>query len=142
MEDYTLNSMQDSFHQRNIEKFGDTAGRQCTRGKCDLDIILTSEDQLYKSLNRTDDLNVNDLPDRFRIGSVQVQVEYNINNYGILMCNAVSREGLAYTYSVEPVNNLKTKMHCSSCKVFVLPYFSGITLRMFLIHTVVTQHDF
>ena len=99
MEDYTLNSMQDSFHQRNIEKFGDTAGRQCTRGKCDLDIILTRGDQLYKSLNRTDDLNVNDLPDRFRIGSVQVQVEYNINNYGILMCNAVSREGLAYIFS-------------------------------------------
>ena len=99
MEDYTLSSMQHSFHQRNTEKFGDTAGRQCTRGKCDLDIILTSGDQLYKSLNRTDDLNVNDLPDRFQIGSVQVQVEYNNNNYGILLCNAVSREGLAYIFS-------------------------------------------
>ena len=160
MEDYILlNSMQGSFHQRNIDKFGDTAGKQFACmvhfaiayvnfrklniwRNCDLDIILINGDQLYKTLNRTNYLSVNDLPDRFQIGSVQVQVEYNINNYGILMCNAVSREGLAYTYSVEPVNNLKTKMHCSSCKVFVLPYFSGITLRMFLIHTVVTQHDF
>ena len=99
MEDYTLNSMQHSFHQRNIEKFGDTAGRQCTIGKRDLEIILTSGDQLYKSINRTDDLNVNDLRDRFQIGSVQVQVEYNNNNYCILMCNAVSREGLAYIFS-------------------------------------------
>ena len=31
MKDSTLlNSMQGSFHQGNIEKFGDTAGRQCT----------------------------------------------------------------------------------------------------------------
>ena len=31
MEDSTLlNSMQGSFQQGNIEKFGDTAGRQCT----------------------------------------------------------------------------------------------------------------
>lgn len=63
MEDSTLlNSMQGSFHQGNIEKFGDTAGRQCTCmalfaiayasfkklniwGKCDLDIILVNGDQ-------------------------------------------------------------------------------------------------
>ena len=40
--------------------------------KCDLDIILINRDQLHKSLNRTDYLSVDDLPDRFQIGSVQV----------------------------------------------------------------------
>ena len=51
---------------------------------CGLDIILIKGNQLYNSLNRTDYLSINDLPDRFQIGSVQVQVEYNINNYGII----------------------------------------------------------
>ena len=35
-----------------------------------------------------------------------------------------------HTYLEEPVNHLKTKMHCSLCKEFVLPYFSGITLGL------------
>ena len=49
--------------------------------KSGLDIILTTENQLYKSLNKTNCLNVNDLPDIFQTRSVQVQVEYNINNF-------------------------------------------------------------
>ena len=66
--------------------------------KCDLDIIFINWDQLYNSLNRTDYLSINDLPERLQIGSVQVQMEYNINNYGILRYNAVSCEELAYKF--------------------------------------------
>ena len=50
--------------------------------KCDLDVILMNGDQLHKSLDRTDYLSVTDLPETFQVGSVQVNVEYNINKYG------------------------------------------------------------
>ena len=71
MEDYTLlNSIQGSFHQGAIEKFCDTAGRQCT--------YMTLFAIAYASFRRldiwrkctdlisTDYLSVNDLPDRFQ----------------------------------------------------------------------------
>ena len=62
-----VNTIQGSFHQGNVEKFGDTAGRQCTCmtlfaigyasfkrlgiwKKCDLDVILMNGNQLYKGL--------------------------------------------------------------------------------------------
>ena len=38
-------------------------------------------DQLYKSLNRTDYLSVTDFSETFQVGSVQVNIEYNINKY-------------------------------------------------------------
>ena len=52
--------------------------------KCDLDVILTNGDQLYESSDRTDYLSVTDLPETFQVGSVQVNVEDNINRYGTL----------------------------------------------------------
>ena len=69
-----VNSMQGSFHQGNVEKFGDTTGRQCTCmalfaiaygsfkrlgiwKKCDLDVILMNGDMFYKSLYRTNYLS-------------------------------------------------------------------------------------
>ena len=136
MEDYILlNSMQGSFHQRNIDKFGDTAGKQfiCMVHfaiayanfrklniwrNCDLDIILINGDQLYKTLNRTNYLSVNDLPDRFQIGSVQVQVEYNINKYGILRCNAVSREELASRRAISRARCIVLRARFLFCRIF------------------------
>ena len=44
--------------------------------KCDVDNTAINGDQLYKSINRKDYLNVTELPDRFKLGPVQVQVEY------------------------------------------------------------------
>ena len=69
-----VNSMQGSFHQGNVGKYGDTAGRQCKCRtlfaiayvsfkrlgiwrKCDFDVILMNGDHLYKSLDRTDYLS-------------------------------------------------------------------------------------
>ena len=103
-----VNSIPGSFHQANFEKFGETAGRQCTcialfaiaNGrfkrfgiwkKWDLDVILMKGDQLYKSLDRTDYLTVTDLPKTFQVGSVQ----YNVNKYGTLRNGTVSAEELS-----------------------------------------------
>ena len=107
-----VNSTQGFFHQGNVEKFWDTAGRQCTCmalfaiaytsfkrlgiwKKCDLDVILVNGDQLYKSLNRTDYLSVTDLPETFQVGSVPVNVEHNINKYGTLRNGIVSAQELS-----------------------------------------------
>ena len=107
-----VNSILGSFHQGNVEKFGDTVGRQCictaifaiayasfkSLGiwkKCDLDVNLMNGDQLHKSLDRTDYLSVTDLPEIFQVGSVQVNVEYNINKYGTLKNGSVSAEELS-----------------------------------------------
>ena len=97
-DEYVLvNSIQGSFHQGNVEKFWDTARRQCTCmalfaivyvsfkrlgiwKKCDLDVILMNGDQLYRSLDRTDYLSVTYFPETFQVGSVQVNIEYNIIN--------------------------------------------------------------
>ena len=46
--------------------------------------FLINGNQLYKSLNRAGYLSVHDLPDRFQIGSVEVKVEYNTNNYDMV----------------------------------------------------------
>ena len=107
-----VNSIQGSFHQGNVEKFGDTAGRQYTcmalfaiayasfkrlgiLQKCDLDVILMNGVQLCKSLDRTDYLSVIDLSQTFQVGSVRVNVEYNINKYGTLTNGTVSTEELS-----------------------------------------------
>ena len=63
--------------------------------KCDLDVILMNGDQLYKSLDRTDYLSVTNLPETFQVGSVQVNVEYNIIKYGTLRNGIVSAEELS-----------------------------------------------
>ena len=55
--------------------------------KCDADTILINGDQLYKSVNRTDYLSVPDLPGRFKLGPLQVQVEYVGNKCGLLEHN-------------------------------------------------------
>ena len=150
-----VNSIQGSFHLGNVEKFGDTAGRQCTCmvlfaiayasfkrlriwKKCELDVILMNGDQLYKSLDRIDSLSVTDLPGTFQVGSVQVNVEYNINKYGTLGNGTLPAEKLSEIFrSVS--NKLQEKMHYFLCKVFVLLYFSGITVYIFLIHTAEIQ---
>ena len=62
--------------------------------KCDLDVTLMNRDQLYKSLDRTDYLSATGLPETFQVGSVQVNVEYNINKYGTLRNDTVSAEEL------------------------------------------------
>ena len=102
-----VNNLHASFHQVNVEKFGDANGRQCTCmavfsieyanfkrlgiwKKCDLDVILMNGDQLYKGLDRTDYLSVTNLPETFHVGSVQVNVEYNINKYSTLRNCTVS----------------------------------------------------
>ena len=63
-------------------------------------------DQLYKSLDRTDYLSVTDLSETFQVGSVQVNIEYNINKNGTLRNNIVSPEELS-----EPATNYKRKVH-------------------------------
>ena len=117
------NGIQGSFHQGNVEKFGDTAGRHCTCmslfaiaydsfkrlgiwNKCDLGVVLMRGDQLYKSLDRTDSLSVTDFSETFQVGSVQVNIEYNINKNGTLRNNIVSPEELS-----EPATNYKRKVH-------------------------------
>ena len=138
-DEYILaNSIQGSFHQGNVEKFGDTAVRQYTCmalfaiayasfkrlgiwQKCGLDVILMNGGQLCKSLDRTDYLRVIDLLQTFQVGSVQVNVEYNTNKYGTLTNGTVSTEELS--------------------EIFILEYFSGITFYIFLIHTAEIQQD-
>ena len=51
-------------------------------------------DQLY-SLDRADYLSVTDLPETFQVRSVQIHVEYNINNYGTLTNGTLSAEELS-----------------------------------------------
>ena len=63
-------------------------------------------DQLYKSLDRTDSLSVTDFSEAFQVGSVQVNIEYNINKYGTLRNSIVSPEELS-----EPATNYKRKVH-------------------------------
>ena len=63
-------------------------------------------DQLYKSLDRTDSLSVTDFSETFQVGSVQVNIEYNINKYGTLRNSIVSPEELS-----EPATNYKRKVH-------------------------------
>ena len=63
-------------------------------------------DQLYKSLDRTDSLSVADFSEAFQVGSVQVNIEYNINKYGTLRNSIVSPEELS-----EPATNYKRKVH-------------------------------
>ena len=63
-------------------------------------------DQLYKSLNRTDYLSVTDFSETFQVGSVQVNIEYNINKYGTFRNSTVSPEELS-----EPATNCKRKVH-------------------------------
>ena len=112
-DEYILaNSIDGCFHQGNVEKFEDTAERQCTCmalfaiayasfkssgiwKKCDLDVILMNRDQLYKGLDRTDYVSVTDLPETLQVGSVQVNVEYNINKCGPLTNGTVSAEELS-----------------------------------------------
>ena len=60
--------------------------------KCDLDVILMNGDQLYRSLDRTDYLTVTYFPETFQVGSVQVNIEYNINKHGTLRNGTVSAE--------------------------------------------------
>ena len=117
------NSIQGPFHQGNVERFGDTAGRHCPCmslfamaydsfkrlgiwNKCDFDVVLMKGDQLYKCLDRTDYLSVTDLSETFQVGSVQVNIEYNINKYRTLKNSTVSPEELS-----EPVTNYKRKVH-------------------------------
>ena len=49
-------------------------------------------DQLYRSLDRTDYLSVTYFPETFQVGSVQVNIEYNINKHGTLRNGTVSAE--------------------------------------------------
>ena len=63
-------------------------------------------DQLYKSLDRTDSLSVTDFSETFQVGSVQVNIEYNINKYSTLRNSIVSPEELS-----EPATNYKRKVH-------------------------------
>ena len=82
--------------------------------KCDLDVILINGDQLYKSLDKTDYLSVTYLPETFQIVSVQVDVEYNMNKYGILRNGTVSAEVLS-----EIFRSVSDKLQEKSALLFV-----------------------
>ena len=143
-----VNSMQGSFHQGNVEKFGDTTGRQCTCmalfeiaygsfkrlgiwKKCNLDVILMNGDMLYKSLDRTNYLSVTDLPESFQVGSVQVNVEYNINKYGTLRNGTASAEKLSDIF--RPVSDeLQEKSALFFVQGFCFPvFFRNHSLHIF-----------
>ena len=142
-----VNSIQGSFHQGNVEKFGEMSGRQCTCmtlftiaylsfkslgiwNNCDLDVILMNENQSYKSLDRTDYLSVTDFPETFQVESIQVNAEYNINEYGTLRNGTVSAEDFQ-RFSDQSATKGKGKVHYFLCKVFVLLYSSKITVYTF-----------
>ena len=90
--------------------------------------------QLFKSLDRTGYLSVTDLSETFQVGSVQVNVEYNINKYCTLRNGTVSAEELAEIF--------RSVSDYFLCKVVVLLHFSGITVYMFLIDTAEIQSEF
>ena len=133
-----VNSIQGSFHQGNVEKFGDTSGRQSTCmtlfaiaypsfkrlgiwNNCDLDVILMNENQSYKSLDRTDYLTVTDLPETFQVESIQVNAEYNINEYDTLRNGIVSAEDLS-----EIFRSVSDKGQGESALFFVQGFFFAI----------------
>ena len=66
-------------------------------------------DQLYKSLDRTDCLSVTNFPETFQVGSVQVNVEYNINKYSTLTNGTVSAEELSEIFRLVSERKLQEK---------------------------------
>ena len=92
--------------------------------KCDLDVILMNGDQLYKSLDRTDYLSVTYLPETFQIVSVQVDVEYNMDKYGILRNGTVSAEVLS-----EIFRSVSDKLQEKSALIFVQAFCFAIFFR-------------
>ena len=85
--------MQGSFHQRNGELFGETAGIQCACNslyalcwvqikqilhwsKSDLNHILVEGDCLYKSLGTLDMGSANQLPGLVKIFGLNIPVQY------------------------------------------------------------------
>ena len=134
-----VNTIQGSFHQGNVEKFGEMSGRQCTCktlftiaylsfkslgiwNNCDLDVILMNENQSYKSLDRTDYVSVTDFPETFQVESIQVNAEYNINEYGILRNGTVSAEDLS-----EIFRSVSDKGQGKSALFFVQGFCFGIS---------------
>ena len=103
-----LKVVQGSNHQGN-EKFGETAGMQCTccslfsvaftlvkspgywDRKKDLDFILNNGDQIYKTLNTFRYLMFPELPRQISLFETQViQVEFKTNKFGFLNSQSVT----------------------------------------------------
>ena len=90
-----------------------------------------NEDQLYKSLDGTDYLSVTDLPEKFQIGSVQVNVEYNINKHGTLRNSTVSSEELS-----EIFRSVSNKLQLFFMQSFCFPiFFRNYSLHIFDSHS-------
>ena len=96
-----LKSIQGSFNQGDAQ-FGETAGRQCSCNALyaigwsairrvglwsmtDLDHILIEGDKIYKSLNSTKYLSIEDLPHTIMINSINlIMVKLNVYQYSLL----------------------------------------------------------
>ena len=102
--------------------------------KCGLGVIQMNRDQLYKSLDRTDYLSVTNLPETFHVGSAQVNVEYNINKYGIIRSGTVSTEELSEIFrSVSDELQEKSPLFFVQCFCFAI-FFRNHSLHIFDSH--------
>jgi len=94
------------FHQGN-EKFGDSAGKQCTCcslfsvtfthlkspghwSPSDLDFIVDSGDSIYKGLNKNTYLLMSELPRQISLLESSFTVEYKENKFGFIYCQSIS----------------------------------------------------
>ena len=98
---YFVKITQGSFHQGN-EKFGQTAGKQCTffiafsniknqgNWDCiDVNYVLEHGDKLYKGLNTDLYLMLTNLPCEIEIMGMQFTIQYLDHKVGVFNCNSL-----------------------------------------------------
>ena len=118
---HVLKSVQGNFNQGNITLFGETAGRQCACNALfsvcwsvarkvslwksyDLDNILIEGDKLYKSLNKNDYLNVDELPRHIKIYNYNINIDMKLEN----LHEGIATHGVPFLQSIVNVSNVCT----------------------------------
>ena len=105
-ENIFLKITQGSFHQGNVEKFGLTAGRQCTCctlfstvfsvvknpghwDKIDIDYVVENGDKTFKEINSPGYLMFNELPRKINVMTHTFSIDFLDNHSGLLNWRSV-----------------------------------------------------